>query len=460
MAAAQTGQDDAGSGHGPSGKEPALAPADQAVVEAFFDRALDALEDGREPDIESAAAGREHLRPALERHGDLARAVSGRADALAAPTFGGYTIIRELGRGGMGVVYLARHAALGRDVALKVLLPHFAMSPTGRERFTREAQAIAMLRHPAIVSVFDLISDRKEGKETHGFTMEWVDGRSLGEVIQDLAKSTPKGQTPSEGALAAALGAGESGPASMPLVGATDYVMYIALMGATLARALQAVHDAGLHHRDLKPSNILLRRGGGPMLSDFGLVASSEDHETGRWLEPSSSHSSRADHGPRTPRDLRVAKDFAGTATYSAPEQLRGQTVGRRTDVYGLAGTLFHALALRPPFAGADAAAVLAQITTGPAPRVRDFNPAVSRDFERALLCAMSRNPADRHPTAADFAADLEAVAAGRPLPGDPVTVPARVRVWAVRHGWPIAVVVILLLVVAAFALGVFVAGR
>ena len=404
---------------------PAVTPPEREFLEAFFSDALASVQDGRPVDVDGALAGREHLRVHVEHYSGLARRISGETQPVSLPRVDGYTILREVGRGGMGVVYLARQERLRRDVALKVLLPQYAMSPSSRERFGREASLIAGLRHLSIVSIYDLVSDRSEtGEERQMIAMEWVDGRSLAALIGDLAEMTPKGRAPTMSDAAVSLN-GQIDPHAIK-----SWEAFVCRVGIATARALQALHDADLLHRDIKPSNILIRKDGQPLLSDFGLVANSDDHETGKWTEPPSTTRASSTRSasqttappgqsvprPHASRDLRVDANFVGTAAYAAPEQLRGQTVGKRTDIYGLGVSLAHAACLRCPFNALDPAAILHQITTGRRSPIRDFIPDASPDLDAVIARATAPAAADRYASAADLADDLERVLRGESI--------------------------------------------
>ena len=230
------------------------------------------------------------------------------ADAIVAvphpaelPQVPGYRVEALLGRGGMGVVYRAWHLRLNRAVALKMLLAGPCARPEELERFLREAEAVAGLRHPNIVQVYD-VGD-VDGRPY--FTMEFVEGGNLAEQIQGV---------PQPARQAAAL-------------------------VATLAEAIHAAHQSGIVHRDLKPANILLTADGTPKVTDFGLA---------RRLE--------GDGG------LTLSGVPVGTPSYMAPEQARGEkaAIGPATDVYALGAILYELLTGRPPFRAESATATLA----------------------------------------------------------------------------------------------------
>jgi eukaryotic-like serine/threonine-protein kinase len=282
-------------------------------------------------------------------------------DATALPRVPGYEVEAMLGRGGMGVVFRARHLRLNRTVALKMALAGAYTGPHERERFRREAEAMAGLRHPNVVQVYD-VGD-SDGRPY--FTMEFVEGPSLAQKLT---------VTPQPARRAAQL-----------LV--------------TLAEAVQAAHQSGIVHRDLKPGNILLTADGTPKISDFGL-ARRLDQEGGIT---------------RTGAAL-------GTPSYMAPEQARGRAVavGPATDVYALGAILYELLTGRPPFqAEAAAETVLQVIFQDPVPPSR-LNARVPRDLETVCLKCLQKEPHLRYASAAALAEDLRRFLLGEAIVARP----------------------------------------
>ncbi len=269
-------------------------------------------------------------------------------EELPLPAVLGYEVEEVLGRGGMGVVFRARHLRLNRPVALKMALAGSYAGPHERERFRREAEAVAALRHPNVVQVYD-VGDA-DGRPY--FTMELIEGGSL---AQRLAG------TPQPARQAAAL-------------------------LATLAEAAHAAHQAGVVHRDLKPANVLFTADGTPKVMDFGLA---------RRLEGGAG--------------LTQTGVPLGTPSYMAPEQARGQTrsVGPAADVYALGAILYELLTGRPPFrAETPAETVLQVIDQDPAPPSR-LNARVPRDLETVCLKCLRKEPHLRYASAAALAEDL-----------------------------------------------------
>jgi len=328
--------------------------ASEALLDELFERAVDAGATGAPLDLSSWCAAHPHLaeraREVLAIAAEVAVVTPLSCRTTGPPTIAGFTLEGEVGRGSMGVVYRARQAALGRVVALKVLAPSLVLSERARERFRAEARALARIRHPHVVTIHEVLA---EGAVS-AYAMEWVDGSTLAAAI-------------------AREGAGLD-------------ARRVAALGAAVARALQAVHAAGLVHRDVKPSNILLRADGTPLLSDFSLVRD------------------------RDAAHLTATGEFLGTLAYSAPEQVRGehQRVGPRSDVYSLGVTLYAAVAGRAPFRGSSTGEVLKQIEDGHTEPLERAAPHVPRDLATVITKAMALEPAQRYASAAALAEDLE----------------------------------------------------
>ena len=268
--------------------------------------------------------------------------------------FAGYTIVRILGAGGMGEVYLAQHPRLPRRDALKVLGAAVSEDNEFRRRFNQEAEMVAALRHPNIVTVFD----RGDYDAQLWIAMEFVDGIDAGRLLEG---GHPNGIPPA------------------------DVVRIV----ASVADALDYAHSRKLLHRDIKPANILLGIPGDDrvMLADFGVA---------RWIDQAS--------------DLTGAEMTIGTVAYAAPEQLKGEVIDGRADQYSLAATAFHLLTGSAPFTNTNPAVVIGQHLSAapPAPARSDlsmFGPVFAR--------ALAKDPADRFASCRDFAAAMQAASAG-----------------------------------------------
>ncbi|MCB9891905.1 MAG: serine/threonine protein kinase, partial [Planctomycetes bacterium] len=342
---------------------------DESFLDDVFDIITTRLEEGEIVDVEELAAPRPHLLARIADMMRLAVEVSILAP-IGMPTYEGYEIVRELGRGGMGSVYLAKQSALAsRLVALKVLPHGAALSTQARARFRNEALALARIRHPNVIEVYEVL----DLESLPAYAMEWVDGRSLLEITDHLAGLGARTQVVD---IEAFLGAG---------LGAASPARVIARWGWQIASALVAVHEEGLLHRDVKPSNIMVRRDGTALLTDFGLV---------RGESEAALHT-------RTGA-------FLGTPAYAAPEQLRGETVDPRSDVYGLGATLYHALAFVVPYPRVAQADILRLIEGGLCRPLRRCNARVPRDLATIVETAMESDANRRYSSAAALREDLD----------------------------------------------------
>ncbi|GAA3241423.1 hypothetical protein GCM10017691_44600 [Pseudonocardia petroleophila] len=281
----------------------------------------------------------------------------------------GYRVIRRIGRGGMSTVYLAEHLHLHRRVALKVLDPEFASTPTFRTRFARESQIVAELEHPHIVPVYDA----GEADGLLFLVMRFVEQGDL----RDL------------------LAAGE------PL-----HHDRLRVLVDQLAGALGVAHDAGLVHRDIKPANVLFSTGprGGDhyYLSDFGITK-------------------RATAGP----PLTATGQVLGSVDFIAPEQIAGRPLDRRTDVYAFGGLVYQCLTGHLPFErDHELAVLLAHVREDPLPP-STHRPELSPAVDAVLARVLAKDPDARPDTARDFADELVAALDAAPLPAPAPTAPA-----------------------------------
>jgi serine/threonine protein kinase/WD40 repeat protein len=363
----------------------------------------------------------------MEEFGSVAGqppAAAGRAgpDGRQVPQqLGEYRILREVGRGGMGIVYEAVQESLGRHVALKVLPFPGLVGPTHRERFEREARTVARLHHSNIVPVFG--SGSCGG--VHYYAMQFIQGQGLDAVLNEVrrqrAETAPPGGQPLTVSLARGLLTGRldesadapTTPATGPepphsavtpagllpggssgsdLTGPSEaqYFRGVARLGVQVAEALAYAHRQGVVHRDIKPSNLLLDAQGVVWVTDFGLV--------------------KDDSGDNLTR----TGDIVGTARYMAPERFDGRGDGRG-DVYALGATLYELLVLRPAFDDPRARLVERVLHEEPVPP-RKIDPRVPRDLETVVLKAMAKEPGRRYPTADELADDLRRFLADRPI--------------------------------------------
>jgi tetratricopeptide (TPR) repeat protein/tRNA A-37 threonylcarbamoyl transferase component Bud32 len=397
---------------------------------------------------------------------------------------GDYRIVREIGRGGMGVVYEAEQEALGRRVALKVLPPEAMRDPRHLHRFQREARAAARLHHTHIVPVFGVGED----SGTHYYVMQYIEGRPLDEVLAELRRlraragaaqeptdggalgKAPPGPAPaSSAAVARSLWAGQfrgdnpedpnqaidhdaltplfetpatprtpnpevavAGPSgsSSPLADPhRPYAKSVAQIGVQVAEALDYAAQQGVLHRDVKPSNLLLDVWGNVWLTDFGLARASG-----------------------TP-DLTRPGDLLGTVRYMAPERFRGHA-DVRGDVYALGLTLYELLALRPAFGEAGEPELMGKITRAEPPRLDRLNPQLPRDLVTIVHKAMAKDPAQRYQTAGALAEDLHRFLDARSILARRLSFPEQAWRLCRRHPSQAALVVALLVVVGLVAGG------
>jgi ABC-type amino acid transport substrate-binding protein len=283
------------------------------------------------------------------------RSVSDTPNRTPRPQIPGYELLAELGRGGMGVVYLARQVKLDRTVALKMILAGPHAGPAERARFVTEARATARMHHPHIVQIHEV----GEADGLPYFVLEFVEGGSLAQKLD----GTP--QPPQAAARLVEL----------------------------LARAMAYAHERGIVHRDLKPGNVLLTTAGEPKITDFGLAKVID-----------------------LDRSLTVTGAVMGSPDYMAPEQARGatKTIGPAADVYALGVILFELLTGRLPFTAESPVALLRKVGSEQAPSPRALCAAVPKELEAVCLRCLEKDPARRYPSATALSEDLGAFLAGK----------------------------------------------
>ncbi|MDX1925435.1 MAG: protein kinase, partial [Pirellulaceae bacterium] len=351
---------------------------------------------------------------------------------------GNFLIHREIGRGGMGVVYEAIEEILNRRVALKVLPSGALIDEMQIRRFRNEAAAAAQLVHPNIVPVYSVGSDRG----VHYYAMQLIDGQNIAEIIgsireristEDKAKhnaDTPRdiGTTQRETEAPAPAIKGSKDSSSRKQLMEDDFAAAvshhrhpqncqrlfksIASIGCDAARAIHYAHDAGVVHRDIKPHNLMLDEKGKVWITDFGL-AQVRDNPV----------------GTRT-------GDILGTLKYMSPEQASGRKflIDHRTDIYSLGITLYELLTLKPAHSGVGAKEILRQISFEDPQSLRLINPRIPAELETIIAKAIAKNPQERYETAADFAEDLERFCNDQPIAAKRPTVIQKARRWVIKY--------------------------
>ncbi len=382
----------------------AIANADQTVVHHdgddaecdSFDRLAEEFADrcrrGESPSIEEFVARLPEqaqrirdLFPSVGMMEQLKRRVdAGREDSYSLhepglESLGEYRIVRELGRGGMGIVYEAFQESLQRHVALKVIPRQSLLDARRRQRFHREAMAVAQLHHTNIVPIFAV----GEHDGLPYYAMQYIRGDGLDRRLERWR---------SEGH--------DRGP---------RHWRFVAMIGKQAAEALQYAHDQGILHRDIKPANILVDEHEVAWLTDFGLAK-----VMGR-------------------DDLTNSGDVVGTLRYLAPEALRGEA-DHRADIYSLGLTLYELLTLQLPFGDRSPSELVRCVTEEQPIRPRKVDASIPRDLETIILKATARDPGHRYATAGDLAADLRWFIEGRPILARRASPPERLVRWCQRN--------------------------
>ena len=393
------------------------APGVSAVdpVEEILARCFAIPDAERDRAVEEACARNPELADELRARVVALRALGIGASAPA-PDFpeklGDFRLIERLGGGGMGVVFLAEQVSLKRKVALKLIRPEQVYFEGSRERFRREAEAVARLQHPGIVPIFAV----GEEQGIPYFAMERVRGCTLAEALRALRERAPESLEGEDLRAIVADAAGVAAPAaedSVPdgsIFGGT-WIEACLRIARQVAEALDHAHARGLVHRDVKPSNIALTPDGRAMLLDFGLAHADDAHELTR------------------------AGSAIGTLHYMSPEHLRGgREVGEASDVYSLGVTLYEMLALQVPYRGESTLEIERLVIEGSPDPLRARNRSVEADLETVVLCAIDRDRARRYRRAADFARDLGHLLARRPIEARRPGWLLLARRWTQRH--------------------------
>jgi serine/threonine protein kinase len=437
---------------------------DRDDVEQLADEFLDRLRAGECPSVDEFVSEHpdlaEELRGLLkaivllERNAapeeQVPQTVTEEAAGDGAPRqIGDYVIVREIGRGGMGIVYEAAQQTLERQVALKVLSSPGLLSPAHLERFRREARAAARLQHSHIVPVFDF--GVQDG--TYYYAMQFVAGQSLDLVIRSLQQARSKSNDVHDSPTSLNGSLNQFSSASSPTTigresdtlaatlsetefstsaGRRQFYRNVARIGLQATEALAYAHSEGVLHRDVKPSNLLLDVKGNIWMTDFGLAKAEGDDE------------------------LTHTGDFVGTLRYTAPERLEGWS-DRRSDIYGLGVTLYELLTQQPFFTNRSRTELLRRIASDSPVAPRRIDPSIPVDLETIVLKAVAKEPAARYHRAEQMADDLRRFLSDRPILARRSTVLERLGRWCRRNPAvaSLATAVVALLVISVIILAV-----
>jgi serine/threonine protein kinase/Flp pilus assembly protein TadD len=433
----------------------------ESLLAQVTDEFLERQARGEQPDIEDYAARYPDLASVLRPTLAALRLVAGSPappDADGEPqilgTLGDFRILREVGRGGMGIVYEAEQISLGRRVALKVLPFAATMDSRQLQRFKNEAHAAAQLHHTNIVPVYSVGCERG----VHYYAMQFIEGHSLAEVIAGLRRNDECRMTNDErmtndqsrkgppdtpqGAVGTEVRHSTLDILSSFVIGHSSFsrrdssfFRAIAEFGIQAAEALDYAHEHGIIHRDIKPANLLVDADSRLWITDFGLAQVQGDAR------------------------MTMTGDLVGTLRYMSPEQALAKRVviDHRTDVYSLGASLYELLTLEPAFGGTDRQELLRQIAFEEPRKPRKLNRSIPLELETIVLKALEKNPADRYATAKELADDLRHWMEDKPIRARRATLLQQARKWSRRHRaavWSAAAILIVSSLVLAGTLG------
>jgi serine/threonine protein kinase len=453
---------------------PAGAPSptleDPRIVEAL-EQYLAAIEAGEKPNRQAFLARHAEIAGGLAECLDGMEALHGASSPshlrlgefspAGAPgewqpgtALGDFRIIREIGRGGMGVVYEAEQLSLGRRIALKILPFALTLDSRQLQRFKNEARNAAQLHHTNIVPIYSVGCERA----VHFYAMQYIEGKTLAEVIEGLRQTANTNKATGSFTESSAkerktngeptgpyapFSKGESEQAadtSVEPVGSlataysnnsSQFFRAVARLGVQAAEALEHAHGCGVVHRDIKPGNLLVDVQGNLWVTDFGLAQFHTD------------------------AGLTQTGDLLGTLRYMSPEQAAGKHVllDHRTDIYSLGATLYELMTLRPIFDGSYRQSLLHQILNDEPRPPRDFAKSIPQELETIILKAVGKTPDERYATAQDLADDLSRFLEHKPILARRTTLVNRARKWARRHPSVVAASVLLCFLTAAGSL-------
>jgi serine/threonine protein kinase len=425
----------------------ALYPDLASELSEFFE-GRDQVEDMSAPLRDFNRSG--FVRAALQ----ITKAPSASSQGTSPPSelgqLGDYQLIREIGRGGMGIVYEAHQISLNRRVALKVLPFAAALDPKQLQRFKNEAQAAAQLHHNYIVPVYAVGAERG----VHYYAMQYIEGQSLATMIRELRQqaspreippaSTPANDLPSTGPYVGGETPSPSAIAESPTQAVTvmstersarsfRFYRRVAELGIRAAEALEHAHQEGVVHRDIKPANLLVDVRGNLWITDFGLALFHSD------------------------AGLTMTGELLGTLRYMSPEQAMGKRmlVDHRTDIYSLGVTLYELLTLTAVFDGHDRQELLNQIANDDPRPPRALDKSIPVELETIILKAIAKQPGERYSSVKDMGDDLQCFLEDKPIKARRPTLREKTVKWSRRHR-PVVVSAAILLTLAFIGSVVF----
>jgi serine/threonine protein kinase/WD40 repeat protein len=401
--------------------DPTNAASHDAPLSTLVDEFVSRLEQGEDPSIDEFLARQPDRADELRKLLATARVMVSLADrtwsitprtsrpSSSLPethTLGDFRLLRELGRGGMGVVYEAEQISLGRRVALKVLPFAGVLDPRQLQRFQNEARAAATLDHHHIVHIHAVGQERG----VHFYAMQLIEGQSLAEF---LAERRAPASTPEPNTTPPLKSTAWHGKLSTVRPDEDrQYFRQVARWGIEAAEALDYAHQMGIVHRDIKPSNLLINSEGKLWVADFGLAMTRND------------------------ANLTMTGDLLGTLRYMSPEQVQGERsiIDQRTDVYSLGVTLYELLAFRPPFTSSNRTELLRQVKEVDPPQAPLSAKSVPMELQIIVLKATSKEPSSRYATAQALADDLRRYLNDQPITARRPTWRNRAVKWSRRH--------------------------